>query len=281
MKYIGFLGLGLALAACESTDNSGLSRVDVGVSQITATVEFDEATGIYTVTPSNGLPAEYDRVIGDRSSSFNFASPVSGGTGFLQQRVVDGSSAILIVTDSLNADSASVLLSRPSPSNLPDRTEAEYSGEYKALVFDAGVLSGFIDGQTLLTADFEAQTISGSITDRQIFDPDLMQLIDGIPDVTLEAGLFTSDGQIVASGAGPAPLASTVTFILDENDPSEQTYTQTSGTYRGLISGEEGEFLLGGVEIFYEIEDALGANTNGREVGAIFAPIVPLPVPAP
>ena len=268
MKRFAFLGLAAGLAACSSSDD--LKEAEIGVSQITATVEYDADTGNYIVTPVGGTPEVY--TVDNTLDILGFEFAESATFGFLLSRAEDGTRATLLVESLIDESSAAVLLSRSVEGELPDANDVTYDGDYLGVLFLDGSWEGSIIGVANVNVNLDDQrAVVGSITDRILVTGVVDPLT--IPDVTLKEGELSRTGGLiedaVASFGDPTNGDS---FFYDG-----AIYTSTSGSYSGMISGENGEYFIGGVELIYEGDTGTTATTTGREIGAIFTDIVVLP----
>ena len=271
MKRFALLGLGLALAACSKADGE-LDAANIGVSRVTAKVEYNSADDTYTVTPVDGDPVIYTGDASGDVRGFDFAWGPDL-LAFLAAREEDGTSAVLLVQNTLDASSAAVLLTRPDDSNMPTEGSATYLGDYLSAFFVNDVYTGSITGDATVNVDFDERDIDGSIENRfyvGVLPSTTTPVLLAVADVTLSAGDLTRDGQVSGIGlASAAPASTTGTIDLNE------AFTNTSGSYRGLISGTDGAYFIGGVELIYLGDGA--TPSTAREIGAIFAPILPPP----
>lgn len=265
MKRFAFLGLAAALAACSSSDD--LKEAEIGVSQITATVEFDADTGNYIVTPVGGTAEVY--TVDNTGDILGFEYATSASFGFLFSRAEDGTRATLLVESLIDESSAAVLLSRSVEGELPDADDVTYDGDYLDVLFLDGSWTGNIIGAATVNVDLDARRVDGSIKDRLLFTPVIPSGMQ-IPDVTLEAGQLSRTGGRIEDAV--ASFGDGDSFFYDD-----ALYSSTSGSYSGMISGENGEYFIGGVELIYEGVTGTTATTTGREVGAIFTDIVAPP----
>jgi hypothetical protein len=159
-------------------------------------------------------------------------------------RGVTPTGAGAVVAASITDDSIQRAHSRIGATDLPNSGSATFTGTY------AGVLNspsgsvifyervGLIRGDATLTADFDAATISGRITDRI----DSRGITYNPLDLT-QSGIDPTDGSFGASTSGGLS--------------TQPGYISASGSYEGLIVGAQGQETVGGVTLEH------GVNSTG------------------
>lgn len=144
-----------------------------------------------------------------------------------------------------------IFAERKTDTTLPMSGKADFDGSY----------SGIVEGQLLITGDaslranFNTNTIRGDITNRHFIDSngDPVAVIDA-SDLRLKAASIDGDGAFAgATGQGNIEAYGT-------------TVTLENGSYQGLITGQNGGQLGGGIINEY---DANGMTWN--EVGVFMA----------
>lgn len=242
MKYIvGSVAL-LGLTACGGGGGSS-APTPVTVQPVAfaagsgaeASVTFDEATMTYTATVDQDSDT-FTFIPGHSTvqNRFTWSQGTATSSALFDTRS-DHSRASLIGYDDGTGTEVTVSVERLTPTTLPTGS-ATYEGDYVAAMQDSisGNALRVLLGDVKLTADFDEGKLSGSIERDVYFSNLMLDLATTLSDLTLEQTDIT-DGAF--SGTVDAE-----TFSL-----GSETLIQTTGSFDGLIAGQEGEEIVGGV----------------------------------
>ena len=242
----------LALSACGSSGPSAVAGqvVEVGQNAGGVTVSHDSVADTLTITDGvntyvyDGVNyAEREAIVSFERDSFewfDFASrgetSSGGGRVYLVNSTVDGYEAAFTIVE------------RVGDTTVPNSGTASFAGDYVAFYYEIEdedpVYFENPTGTVLMTADFGAATISGSITDRETYGTPMDDVI--FDPATISGGSFSG----TTSGGG------------------NPQYIASAGTYSGLFTGSGADEVVGAVSIplFDDVE-----GQNGFELGVFVA----------
>ncbi len=154
--------------------------------------------------------------------------------------------AIAVIYAEPRTDALSYFLDREIDSVIPVTGTADYAGGYMGLYRFASDNSpaGHITGRVALSVDFSSNAVSGLITDRANTG------IETLDPITLEVGTLV-DGSFSGTTTG-GDFDSTVA---------------SSGTFSGMIVGENGQEVIGGLQLTHRAGGADRFDEIGVFVG--------------
>lgn len=230
----------LALGACSSSGGGGTLNGPI-VSQFHGdlpadlTVTYDAVADEYTiesggetvVLTSGGASTPGFAAYEDNVASGYYIKETDSGSAF----------GAIIGSDDAGLNLVGVHFGRLTETERPTEGTASYSGEYVAILADATDHGdeGRVLGDAMLTADFGNMSIEGTISNRTIDG-------DEFADVILES--TTIDDTAAFSG----------TATGGRYAHGSNVGTTSNGSYVGLITGANGEDLVGGLRIDHVID---------------------------
>ncbi len=265
MKIARFLtcaGVTSFAAACSGGSGSESDTVDPPPAAVETTVvaskneiaTFSYGTFLFPGGPTgSGPPSEFDvGVIIPGSGGLLFLSNIvnndasivepegftayitranlvdSGGRAVRGLTPSEAGEAIAVVYGEPRTDALSYFLSREVDAVIPVTGTADYAGGYMGVYRFASNNrpAGHITGSVELSVDFTNSAVSGMITDRANTG------IDTLDPITLEVGTLV-DGSFSGTTTGGA-FDSTVA---------------STGTFTGMIVGENGQEVIGGLQL--------------------------------
>ncbi|MEO1640023.1 MAG: hypothetical protein AAFU41_12355 [Pseudomonadota bacterium] len=172
---------------------------------------------------------------------------------FAFRAVSDGSEVTLAVGEGLGG-TASVEYQRLTAADLPTAGSIDYAGDYVSSSFeendfDSG--SG-VTGDISLTADFAAMTVTGTINNRVIVNAEGLSEISD----TMASDLTFAIGAIDSTGAFTGTLEPGATY-----QDGQITFNGT-GSYEGLISGQDADEAVGSVNTTWTRSDGGSSFTE-------------------
>ena len=168
----------MSLAACGSTTSSTVTHAPYYYALAdgkTAALTYDEVTKAYTVTV--GVVDQSDISIPDTAANHGLMRGLVDATGTKYATVAqtENSLAYVAATNGAATNFSVVAYGRLTSMELPTAGSATFTGDYAGLFrVDNAIpidnISGRIRGNISMDADFGAKTISGSITNRGLYD---------------------------------------------------------------------------------------------------------------
>ena len=167
---------------------------------------------------------------------------------------------------------AGAFFSRTSQTDLPTSGTAMYTGDYAGVLrlVENGLLgtstAGLVSGDVDLTADFGANAISGTITNRvrRRTDSNVASLLHFASDITIDPSTINPDGSfdLNLSGGAIGPIGSPA-----------KLKTASAHLGKGLISGPTGNEVVGGISLTHKNTTVGFAPTTNefKETGVFFA----------
>jgi hypothetical protein len=118
---------------------------------------------------------------------------------------------------------------------VPTSGSANYTGDYVAWIADDGTYFGrfLITGDASMDVDFESASIEGTITNRV----DHFNASNTLGDVEFETTSIVDGGFAGTTSGGAFDTAGA---------------TASAGEYGGLLTGSDGQEVVGGVQILHE-----------------------------
>jgi len=231
-----------ALASCGGGSNS--TTRDVGILPSGFAATLDGATDEVVLTLDG---VEVARLPNTGAAAPGFTGYMDGSELALYAETISGDGAVFVVSSSTaNLGLAGVQVARLGDTDLPSSGSATFNGDYAGLFVDETLQAFTVTtGDAQLTADFGNASISGEITNRVVGG--------AADDVQLLPTAITSAGAFSGTATGGGIPGSTVV---------------SSGAYVGLIVGDTGTEIVGGLTIthvgladfFYEIGGFVAAE---------------------
>jgi len=237
-SYIALTVAAFTLAACGGggggSDSTALPSTtrDVGVLPPGFVATLDSATDEVVLTVGG---AEVARLPNTGSAGAEFTRYADGTDAALYAATISGDGAVFVVSSpTVNLGLAGVQVARLGETVLPGSGSATFNGAYESIVVRATDLSlvpivgaGVIQGDAQLTADFASASISGAITNR-VFG------VGGAgDDIQLLSTAITAAGAFSGTTTGGDIFGATA----------------LTGEYVGLIVGDTGNEVVGGVSV--------------------------------
>ncbi|MFT6450712.1 MAG: hypothetical protein ACJA06_000192 [Halocynthiibacter sp.] len=171
-------------------------------------------------------------------------------------------SAVIVIATNASADNVfSAGFARNAPTTLPKTGSVTYTGPYAAIYENDridptlnDVITGVVNGDASITANFSTNEAQGEITNRVVRNSSSNDLITtDVADVTFALSSIASDGSFGGTTSGG-------------QFPS--TFATLSGEYQGLIAGANGGEAVGAVRIIHVVDPGV---SNVTELGVFLA----------
>lgn len=248
-KPIIFTLIGAALlASCgPQAENISVDKPANGLPEETKLAPAENAIGIGSETLTAAYDAVNDQItLTDGANSIllpeeSFGTPAafqeySTSSGFVAYGVTNSgagyAAAALSDTNRVLGGVAGAAFGRLTDTEMPDNGSATYTGSYEGVLGDSGDYEPYnilVIGDVEMTADFDTNNISGTISNRLQFGDG-----DTLDDVTLNMTSIENGGFIGKTSGGDFPGAS--------GSPSQ-------GEYSGMFVGANGQEIVGGLLI--------------------------------
>jgi len=221
-----FITLTVAAFTLASCGGGGLNSTtrDIGILSSGFVATYDGGTDEVVLTVDGVEEARWanDSPVG------GFASYIDGTNVALYAETISGNGAVFVVSSAtVDLDLAGVQVARLGETDLPSSGSATFNGEYAGIFIDEDLVAvAVIEGDAELTADFGSATISGDITNRVSFGSSAEDILL-LPTAITSAGAFsgtTTGGEFTGA-------------------------TTSNGEYVGLIVGDTGNEVVGGLTI--------------------------------
>lgn len=229
--------------AADPVTSSGVTK-SIGNIPPEVIITYDEHANRYKVT-TDGSSLVLDR--NSVRGGFEYTNPT--GTIILAQKSVSKDAFVLAIASRYTElNFIGVKYGRNSATELPTSGIVTYSGRYMGLMGDASVRVGevLVYGDLSVSVDFENMEISGEIINR-----DSVNVSSDFADVILAPTNLDSSAEF--SGT---PTGGTIT------DRGRGGILST-GEYAGLIAGANGEEIVIGIVIEYELDGVRQLETGG------------------
>ena len=243
-----------ALAACDTTDGNSIRTLSsAGDAVVTATEQtgnsdfgaaVDTATSLFTFT-NNGSPllslASDRSVVNGELTGYRSATD---GT-FAFAGVTSNSIAAVGLNEAVFPIVDGQVVSRLGTTTVPATGTATYSGDYAGFYTLGTVVDAFVYGDAELNADFAANTISGTVTNRQLVDTTTLVQSPDFADLTLGSATVDANGGFSSTTSGGEISGATAT-----------------GSYSGLLTGSNAQEAAGQIQVIHDLGTGTGAETG-------------------
>jgi hypothetical protein len=229
----------LLASACSAPDTTyvATSATSVPSGDISA-VSNNDGTGTTTLTVVGGASTDYAHAAGASLAGF---TAFSGGAGNVVGQYAEGTSGdtyvVVGATTTGTAPFSGTLYGRNSAGNLPIIGNAGYSGNYAALFVSAATPSNaasMFDGTFAMDLNFESGILTGTISDRDVFNTSGSSASQTANSITLSGNM--TGGEFSGTTTG-----------------GETASSSTSGTFSGLLGGTLGSEVVGATSITHTV----------------------------
>lgn len=253
---------GCAIAALAACGGSGSGNTVLGPGDVvdgTVAISYDPTTAGVTL---NGTTIVDPRatVLATNGAARLFAD----GSDTHRSALAENADvyAISVATDGIAPEFVGAAFGRRGETVLPDGT-ATFSGDYAGLTVFArptdDIVTSILTGDVALSVDFDNDSLTGDITNRQVLRPDGTNFVAyGAEDVSISGGALAANGTFAATTTGGA-FTSTFAF---------ENWSVAPGTVAGVFGGPDGESVAGILRLTHN--ESTGAD-EFNEVGTLIA----------
>ena len=225
----------------------------------TLAVGYDNGTSLFGFS-ANGAPLA-DLARDAARDNGRFDGYANAGTNRLAFGAQTANAIVGVAASDSDAvaDFGGVAFQRLTATTLPGSGVAVYNGDYVGFFRNETTpnsdISRSIRGDAMLTADFNANTIAGNITNRELLFRTTNNLDASNPmaDLTLQSTAINSAGRFSGSTSG--------------GEVTVNSWDPTNGVFQGVIAGPNGGIAVGGVVVNHESS----SNVPFQEIGGFYA----------
>lgn len=257
-KYGLIVAGAFALSACggnTSVPTVNVAPVTQRLGTGTVVLDYDAATKIFAVTV-NGV-VQSDIIFFDTSANHGTMLGMvnSSGTKYAAVSQTDNSLVYIAATNSAAAPFGFTVFARLTETALPTAGSATFTGDYagifrQSFVTPVNDVTSRVRGDVSLDANFDTATISGSITNRQLYDLNgVLNVGSPVSDISMTVGSINATGGFSGNMTGGG-----ITNGL---------WLPAYGNYQGLISGPTAGEIVGGVFVSHSTNGAIAYQETG------------------
>ncbi len=231
-----------ACAACGGGDGMNGGGAAGGASGPSAVgANYDAATGLFNFT-ANGVAQPLLPQPGHNTGAFaHYHAEAPEARGYAVR--TPNSGLVILASEGAAVGYGGTSFENLTSTSLPQNGRVTYRGTYAGFLRNETVpnsdISSLITGDATLAANYTDNAIDGTISNRQSRSPATNRVVTERPlsDLILEAG--TIDGAGAFSG------------MTSGGEIDVENWAPASGTYSGVITGPNGQELVGGVTVVH------------------------------